>query len=48
MLSTEASLQKLAAMSEKEKDDEKIKKKISAAEKKIEEAKRKKRILHCG
>ena len=41
VLSVEASLQKLAAMSEKEKDDEKIKKKISAAEKKIEDAKRK-------
>ena len=41
VLSAEASLQKLAAMSEKEKEDEKIKKKISAAEKKIEDAKRK-------
>lgn len=41
MLSAEALLQKLAAMSEKEKENEKIKKKISAAEKKIEEAKRK-------
>ena len=48
MLSTEASLQKLAAMSEKEKDDEKIKKKISAAEKKIEEVKRKEKEFYIA
>ena len=48
VLSTEASLQKLAAMSEKEKDDEKIKKKISAAEKKIEEVKRKEKEFYIA
>ena len=49
VLSTEASLQKLADMSEKEKNDKKIKKKNICRWKENRRGKKKrKRILHCG